>query len=438
MRQRTIELMRVVVAVAVLFFAIPGVLLGSFLIWRDTQTSIEVRSQTVVEIIGRLEQNDAKVWPNLLNSLAESSRLSEVHISVAYPNGQTFESTNPVAPLRFEIRRFSPQGTLVTISAPKYAALGNIFKLCGAALVLVVSAYAVGGLVAHRRARTLSDPLVLLAATAEQIGNGRVRPHMEPSGIEEIDLVYQELERTATRMAGRIAAERQFAADAAHQLRTPLTALSMRVEEIQYLSDDDEVREEASRALEQIDRLSGVVAELMRTSASDVSATTEAVSIREICEQQYDEWNAVFRNEHRELVLGDGDYDFVLATPGSLSQIIATLLENSLKYGAGTTTITPIKSGRMINIKVRDEGPGVPDELGDTIFHKGVSGSGSTGIGLAVARQLASSNGGRLELTTRQPAEFTLTLPSVPEHLDPSHVVPQGAVISLASRRRRR
>lgn len=172
-----------------------------------------------------------------------------------------------------------------------------------------------GGLVAQRRARTLSEPLVLLAATAEQIGAGRVRPHMDPSGIEEIDLVYQELERTANRMAGRIAAERQFAADTAHQLRTPLTALSMRIEEIQFLADDDQVRDEATLALEQIDRLSGVVQELMRTSVSDEAPGVEAVWLKEICEQQYNEWSSVFHNANRELVLAPGDYDFVRATP---------------------------------------------------------------------------------------------------------------------------
>lgn len=438
MRQRAVALVTVAVGVAVLFLAIPGMLLGSYLIWKDAETSVEIRSQAVVEIVGRLEQNKSKVWINLLDSLAESSHLSGVHISVVYPDGQTVESTSPVAPSRFELRRFTTQGSLVTISAPRSAALHNIVQLIAGAVALVLAAFTVGAWVARRRARTLSDPLILLAATAEQIGAGQVRPRMSLSGIEEIDLVYQELERTANRMAGRIAAERQFAADAAHQLRTPLTALSMRIEEIQFLADDSEVATEAERALEQIDRLSGVVTELMRKSSTGVGGTTEAVNLRDVCEQQHHEWATIFRKAHRTLVLAEGDYNPVLATPGSLAQILATLIENSLKYGAGTTTITPIKSGRMVNIKVRDEGLGVPDELADSIFLKGVSGGGSTGIGLAVARELASNDGGRLELTARKPAEFMLTLAAVPHQLDPSRVVPRGAVISMSSRRRRR
>ncbi|QJC22345.1 sensor histidine kinase [Arcanobacterium buesumense] len=438
MRERTITLVRVAVAVSVLLLAVPGMLLGSYLIWKDAETTVEVRSQAVVEVIGRLELNNSKVWPNLLDSLAESSRLSGVHISVTYPDGQTIESLNPAVSSRFELRRFSPQGALVTISAPKYAAIANIARLLGAVAILVVAAFLVGAYFARQRARILSDPLVLLAATAEQIGAGQVRPRMPASGIEEIDLVYQELERTASRMASRIAAERQFAADAAHQLRTPLTALSMRIEEIQMLADDPDIVEESERALEQIDRLGGVVTELMRTSTTGTSGTTEIVNLRDICTQQYDEWEPVFRNVGRTLVFNDGDYEQILATPGSLSQILATLIENSLKYGAGTTTITPIKAGRMVHIKVRDEGPGVPDELGDSIFLKGVSTGGSTGIGLAVARELASNDGGRLELTVRKPAEFTLTLAAAPQQMEASQHNGHATLISLRSRRRRR
>ena len=74
------------------------------------------------------------------------------------------------------------------------------------------------------QANRLAAPLVYLAASAEQLGAGQVRPQLEPSGVEEIDLVASELARSAARMAGRLAAERKFASDASHQLRPPLPA----------------------------------------------------------------------------------------------------------------------------------------------------------------------------------------------------------------------
>lgn len=62
MRERTITLVRVAVAVSVLLLAVPGMLLGSYLIWKDAETTVEVRSQAVVEVIGRLELNNSKVY----------------------------------------------------------------------------------------------------------------------------------------------------------------------------------------------------------------------------------------------------------------------------------------------------------------------------------------------------------------------------------------
>src|SRR5690625_533820 len=91
----------------------------------------------------------------------------------------------------------------------------------GLGVVAALLAFGVSILVARAQARRLAAPLIYLAASAEQIGSGQVRPQLRKSGIEEIDLVAAELTRTGERLAARLAAERQFAADASHQLRTP-------------------------------------------------------------------------------------------------------------------------------------------------------------------------------------------------------------------------
>ncbi|WP_353065056.1 sensor histidine kinase [Arcanobacterium hippocoleae] len=306
------------------------------------------------------------------------------------------------------------------------------------ATLLIFAAFGIGVLVALRQSRRISAPLIYLAASAEQLGAAQVRPKVKPSGIEEIDLVNQELERTADRLAGRIAAERQFAAAAAHQLRTPLTALSMRLEEIQYLAEDPQIAREAEIGLEQIERLGGVINELMANAKKAAHGNNEALSIDDIFHQQKDEWERTFAHAGRKIKFMIETDAIVLATASSLAQILATLIENSLKYGAGLTSVRATKSASMIVIRVKDEGQGISAELAPLIFMRGVSAGGSSGIGLPVAKELAENIGGRLELTNREEAEFTLTMRSMPASFDPSRLMPQGAAYTVGARRHRR
>ncbi|MBR5950759.1 MAG: HAMP domain-containing histidine kinase [Actinomycetaceae bacterium] len=285
----------------------------------------------------------------------------------------------------------------------------------------------------------LSIPLVFLAAAAEQLGSARTKPQVKPTGIEEIDLVYEEIRRSADRIAGRLSAERQFASDASHQLRTPLTAMSLRLEEIQYLAKSEEMREEARVTLEQVDRLTEVVEELLHHSRQAAGGANEVVSIEPILQQQREEWEHSFVQANRRLKLSDDANMPVFASPASLAQILATLIENSLKYGAGTTTVrTEYVNGHGVTVTVSDEGKGVKEDLAEAIFHKGVSTGGSTGYGLAIARQLADVDGGTLELTQLSPPVFSLTLAAVPVSLAPEKVLPAGSLLTMGARRRRR
>ena len=291
-------------------------------------------------------------------------------------------------------------------------------------LVALAAAYAV----AAAASRRISAPLIYLAAEAEQLGSGQVRPRLRRSGIEEIDLVQAELVRSAERVAGRLAAERQFASDASHQLRTPLTSLSLRLEEIELLADDEEMRNEARACIEQVERLTGVVEDLLKVSRRTGGGTTEALHLGEVFAQQRDEWGPAFEAAGRALVLRD-DVD---------RPVLATVIENSLRYGAGTTTVSvrSANGGHGVFIDIADEGEGVDDDLAPTIFERSVSGHGSTGVGLALAKDLVEADGGRIELSQRRPPVFSILLNSVPKSLDPNKVLPQGALVSVGRRRR--
>ena len=84
-----------------------------------------------------------------------------------------------------------------------------------------------------------------------------------------------------------------------------------------------------------------------------------------------------------------------------------------------------------------DEGEGIDESLAPDIFQKGVSGHGSTGIGLALAHDLAQAMGGRLELKTNRPPVFTVSVAAIPASLDPDRVMPEGPLMSMGRRSRR-
>ena len=314
-----------------------------------------------------------------------------------------------------------------------------VLTVLGSVLGLAVVAVFAAMVVALRVSRRLSAPLIYLAAEAEQLGSGQVRPRLRANGIEEIDLVQAELVRSAERMAGRLAAERQFASDASHQLRTPLTSLSLRLEEIELLSSEEEVRTEAHACLEQVERLTGVVEELLRMSRRSGGGTTEALHLADVFDQQREEWEPAFTEAGRRLTFADEVELPVLATPGSLAQVLATVIENSLRYGAGTTSVSvrSANGGHGVFIDVADQGPGVSDEIAPDIFKRHVSGHGSTGVGLALAKDLVEADGGRIELRQRRPPVFSVLLNAVPRSLDPDNVLPQGALVAVGRRRRR-
>ncbi|GAA3509774.1 ATP-binding protein [Georgenia daeguensis] len=440
MRRRAIQMIVVAVTVAVLILGVPMAVFGGIFVWEAERATLDLRVSSLGRSVERRINVGEELDDGMLEPWVGGNVQHEASILVRSPEGGEFRAGPALEGKVLRSLQITPSGATIRMDIDASDVQWQVARVVVLIVAGAVAALAVGVVVARRQARKLSAPLIYLAASAEQIGSGQVRPRMKPSGIEEIDLVAAELARTSDRMAGRLAAERQFAADASHQLRTPLTALSMRLEEILAVSDQEEVREEARVSLEQLERLTGVVEDLLKSSRSSSGGTTEAVHLDEVFAQQEEEWAASFTRAGRRLVLDDAAGVAVLASPGSLAQVLATLIENSLKYGDGTTTVRTRASGKGtgVFIDVADEGPGVSDELAPDIFTKHVSGGSGTGLGLALAKSLVTADGGRLELSQRRPPVFTVFLNALPATLDPDVVLPQGALVTVGRRRRRR
>ena len=419
----------------VLLLGLPLAILGSAYVWMSTAAALNEKAAAIARLTDHTLGAGASMdYANLGYWGAGKSTWIKVYGAHA---AATEAGERPSWP-SISVSTVSSNGNTVFIETSAWPTIGQAAMLVLLVVLLSALALGVAAVLAFRSSRRLSAPLIYLAAQAEQVGQGEVRARIKPSGIEEIDLVAQELAHTSERIAGRLAAEQQFAADASHQLRTPLTALSMRIEEIELISDDEEVRKEAGACLEQVERLTQVVTDLL-SSRRRSGGTTQAVKLDAIFTQQKGEWEPAFKNAGRELVFVDDAERVVLATPGNLSQVLATLIENSLRYGKGKVQVSTRKgkSSRSVFIEVSDEGDGVPDELAPKIFEKGVSGHGSSGIGLALARELVQADVGRIELTQRQPPIFTISLAALPTSLDPDKVMPRGAMVSMGRRRRR-
>jgi signal transduction histidine kinase len=303
-------------------------------------------------------------------------------------------------------------GVTVTVWAPREPADEQIRRslilIGGVALAVLLAATGL----AYLQARRLTKPLEELAATAERLGSGDPRPRHRRYGISELDRVAEVIDASADRISTMLGSERRLAADASHELRTPLTALSMRLEEIITLADDPQtVREEAEVALSQVERLTDVVQRLLTTvRTTRRSELAVPIEVDTVIRQQVHEWRPAYQSSRRGIVVSGERRLMALATPGAFSQILSTLLENSLIHGAGTVTVHTRAVGGSVFVEVGDEGNGIAPELETKIFERGASTRGSTGLGLAVARELAEADGGRLNLVLQRPAVFAVFL----------------------------
>jgi signal transduction histidine kinase len=285
-----------------------------------------------------------------------------------------------------------------------------------ALLVVLVVIAAIGGgtAVATVTARRLARPLDHVADRASRLGAGDFRLDRTRYDVPELDSVAEALDASATALAQLVQRERELVGDVSHQLRSRLTSLQLRIEELTVVPDK-EVAAEAQAALEQAERLAEVLDELMAAAREARSAGAVPVDLAAELPSIADEWRPPLRAVGRSLKVKIEPGLFAKASPGRLREVIGVLLDNALRHGSGTVTLSAREgvaaTGDTVVIEVTDLGPGVPDELAEHVFERGVSGGGSTGLGLALARALIDSDGGRLELSVKRPATFTVFLP---------------------------
>ncbi|MFD9793005.1 ATP-binding protein [Streptomyces sp. NPDC059070] len=409
MRRRLINSTLAVVLVVIAVFGVSLVIVETRTISSSAQESVNSEALRLVSVIdSRMLANEA-VGPHALSEQVGPDRYARVEI----PGRDAIElGVRPGGSvIRGTAQGERGESVLVLESRSTVTReVGRTLLIIGAvALLAIVSAV----LLAVRQANKLASPLTDLAETAERLGSGDPRPRHKRYGVHELDRVADVLDSSAERIGKMLTAERRLAADASHQLRTPLTALSMRLEEIALTDDLDTVKEEAMIALTQVERLTDVVERLLTNSRDPRIGSAVVFDLDEVVKQQLEEWRPAYRSAGRAIVRSGKQGLRAVGTPGAVAQVLAALIENSLMHGGGTVAVRTRVTGNQTVVEVTDEGPGVPPDLGARIFERTISGRNSTGIGLAVARDLAEADGGRLEMLQQHPAVFALFLSRV-------------------------
>ena len=439
MRKRLIRSTLVVVFAVVAAFGVPLGWLSANYLENRQQEELDLVAEDIARAVSSREgaADDSTVPANLLREANSRTRSGVVRL----PNGALSapvgaEDLGP-SPLRAEA--VGSNGEVVVIEQSREETDSVIRRLWLAIGGVALLALGIAFVLAWFQSRRLARPLTDLAKTAAQLGSGDPRPMHRRYGIRELDQVSGVLDDSVTRVAEMLASERRFATDASHQLRTPLTALSMRLEEILVSDDPETIKEEATAAITQVERLADVVDRLLAEARQSRTAHAVSLHVDGIVRQQVTEWTPAFARAGRQLKIEGKRTVIGLASPGGLSQVLATLLENSLAHGDGTTFVRIRTTATKVVIEVGDQGPGVPPELSGRIFERSVSGDAGTGLGLAVARDLAEADGGRLELMQAQPPVFAvwLTRPLAPDLEEPSLPHDLADLLQASTRRER-
>ncbi|GAB7102090.1 HAMP domain-containing sensor histidine kinase [Streptomyces phaeofaciens JCM 4814] len=311
---------------------------------------------------------------------------------------------------------------VVRASSPAAAVRDRVLLAWAVLAGVCALALTVAVLVARRQARALAAPLEDLSRHCRAVTAGDLSARAAPSNVAEIDQVARTHNEMLHGLTELLRHERDFTANASHQLRTPLTGLQLTLEAGLAQDDDAQARPALEEALATTRRLHGTVEEVLRLSRSRGLPRQPApdTPVPRLLRETEESWHGLFARDGRRLECGTPEASDDIRVPGaSVTEILGVLLDNARVHGRGTVRLTARDLGEAVAFDVTDEGA-VESEAAQ-LFDRGHTGSApGSGIGLSLARDLAVSLGGRLSLTGRRPATFTLLVPVRREEAGPA------------------
>ena len=259
-------------------------------------------------------------------------------------------------------------------------------------------------------ARSVTRPLADLEVAAARLGGGELSTRAEvPPGPPEVRSLARSLNGTAARLERLVGAQRAFVADASHQLRSPLAALRLRLENLDGEVRDPAASQDVTGALAEVARLSRLVDGLLALARVEAGPSAPVpIDLTAVVDGRRDAWSALAA-ERRVRLVGTG-HDasggqlFVRSTPGVLEQVLDNVLNNALDVApeASVVTIGASARDRTVELTVADEGVGMTAEQRERAFDRfwrsGDPTAPGAGLGLAIVHRLVEADGGTVKL----------------------------------------
>lgn len=387
------------------------------------------------EILASIDPGVSVSRPDLPAGLSGVTEPTYVTTGSVEGSGRWRLLVQPLAPLSNPSAAFSPPAELddavVVVAASTSeldAQMTRLLQIEVTAAVALLSALAVGAWLILRRGLR---PLEHMAASARTISEGDLARRVEPSDrrteVGQLGLALNTmLDRIETSFGERDATEarlRQFLADASHELRTPLTSIQGFAElfRLRDRSHDVDLPVIMRRIEEEADRMKVLVEDLLLLARLDETRPFEPqpVDLTVLAADACSDATAVA--PHRRVTLDAPAPAVVLGEPDHLRQALGNLMANAIHHTPDGTPIevsVHVGAGAVVQVSVRDHGPGVPEEAKPRVFDRfwqadtarvGVG----NGLGLAIVAEIAEEHGGRVALADAPGggACFTLELP---------------------------
>ncbi|MFJ9735845.1 ATP-binding protein [Streptomyces sp. NPDC101171] len=288
------------------------------------------------------------------------------------------------------------------LTYPMTGVNARVHRIWGALALAGACILAAVALAAFTLARWITRPLRTLEAATSQLAEGRLtNPPDTTTGPPELRSLAASFTHTATRLQQLLRAQQAFASEASHQLKTPLTALRLRLENFEpYL--DPRAHGSLDEAIGEVERLGRMVQGLLALARLENSATTpEPVDLDAVIADRVAMWEPLAAEQYVAFAVTGRTAGRVWAIPGALEQVIDNLVANALRVSTPGTTIT-LHRAPGVALHVIDQGPGMTEadraRAFDRFWRASDSHHDGTGLGLPIVRHLVQASGGDITL----------------------------------------